>query len=160
MPWQLVGLVVLGPASDEVVVGRVAADLIGDKLVLLVSTVSPADPRPLGFAVLSFVDDDSIRSLPAGRYYPQAEPSVEQLGPGLSPTVAGTIRIRPRSYNRRWLEAGYPAATWFVRVDAMAEVGATIPRFTPAGVVLGTDEYVPAGSSGDAGPSFAMIRRV
>jgi hypothetical protein len=57
------------------------------------------------------------------------------------------------------LEAGYPAAAWFVRVDAMAAVGATVPRFTPAGVVLGTDEFVPAGSSGDADFSFALIRR-
>ena len=159
MPWQLVGLVGLGPASDEVVAGRVAADLIGGNLVLLVSTVSPADPRPLGFAVVSFVDDDQIRSIPAGRYYPQAQPSVCQLGPGLSATVAGTVRVRPRSYNRRWLEAGYPAAAWFVRVDAMAAVGTTLPRFTPAGVVLGADEYVPVGSSGDVGSSFALIRR-
>jgi hypothetical protein len=159
MPWQLVGLVGLGPASDEVVVGRVAADLIGGNLPLLVSTVSPSDPRPLGFGVVSFLGDDGIRSLPSGRYYPQREPQLVPLGPGFAATVAGSIRIKPRSYNRRWLEAGYPAATWFVRVDVEAEVGATIPRFTPAGVVLGTDEFVPAGVDGDVGPSFALIRR-
>ena len=159
MPWQLVGLVGLVAASDEVVVGRVAADLIGGNLPLLVTTVSPSDPRPLGFGVVGFVGDDGIRSLPAGRYYPQREPQLVPLGPGFDATVAGSIRIKPRSYNRRWLEAGYPAATWFIRVDAMAEVGATIPRFTPAGVVLGTDEYVPAGGSGDVGSSFALIRR-
>jgi len=159
MPWQLVGLVGLVAASDEVVVGRVAADLIGGSLPLLVSTLFPSDPRPLGFGVVAFVGDDGVRSLPAGRYYPQREPQLVPLGPGYEATVAGAIRIRPRSYNRRWLEAGYPAAAWFVRVDAMAAVGATVPRFTPAGVVLGTDEFVPAGSSGDADFSFALIRR-
>jgi hypothetical protein len=160
MAWQLVGVVGLGPASDEVVVGRVAADLIGGNLPLLVSTVSPSDPRPLGFGVVSFLGDDGIRSLPSGRYYPQREPQFVPLGPGLENTVAGSIRIRPRSYNRRWLEAGYPAAAWFIRVDVEAESGATVPRFTPAGVVLGTDEYVPTGGAGDAGSSFALIRRV
>ena len=160
MSWQLVGVVGLGPASDEVVVGRVAADLIGGNLPLLVSTLFPSDPRPLGFGVVGFVDDSGIRSLPAGRYYPQREPQLVALGPGFDATVAGSIRVKPRSYNRRWLEAGYPAAAWFVRVDAMAEVGATVPRFTPPGVVLGTDEYVPAGDSGDADFSFALIRRV
>jgi hypothetical protein len=159
MAWQLVGLVGLGPTSGEVVVGRVAADLINDALILLVSTLSPADPRPLGFAVLSFVDDDKIRSLPAGRYYPQAEPSVERLGPGLTATVAGTIRIRPRSYNRRWLAAGYPAAAWFIRISVDAAVGSTIPRFVPAGIVFGADEFIPAGGAGDDDPSFALIRR-
>ena len=159
MPWQLVGVVGLGPASDEVVVGRVAADLINNRLVLLVSTILPTDPRPLGFAVLSFVDDDKIRSLPAGRYYPQREAQFVALGPGLTATVAGTIRIRPRSYNRRWLEAGYPAATWFVRVDVDAAVGPTLPRFVPTGIVFGADEYVPTGSSGDVDLSFALIRR-
>jgi hypothetical protein len=160
MAWQLVGVVGLGPASDEVVVGRVAADLIGGNLPLLVETLFPSDPRPLGFGVVSFLGDDGIRSLPAGRYYPQREPQLVPLGPGLETTVAGSVRIRPRSYNRRWLEAGYPAAAWFVRVDAMAEVGTTVPRFTPAGVVLGTDEYVPAGGAGDVGLSFALTRRV
>jgi hypothetical protein len=160
MPWQLVGLVGLGPASDEVVVGRVAADLIDGNLPLLVETVSPSDPRPLGFGVVGFVDDSGIRSLPAGRYYPQREPQLLPIGPGYDATVAGSIRIRPRSYNRRWLEAGYPAAAWFIRVDAMAEAGATFPRFTPAGIVLGADEYVPAGSDGDPDSSFALIRRV
>ena len=159
MAWQLVGLVGLGPASDEVIVGRVAADLIGGTLPLLVSTLSPSDPRPLGFGVVAFVGDDGIRSLPAGRYYPQREPQLVPLGPGFNATVAGSIRIKPRSYNRRWLEAGYPAAAWFIRVDVQAEIGTTIPRFTPAGVVLGTDEYVPAGGAGDAGLSFALIRR-
>jgi hypothetical protein len=159
MAWQLVGLVGLGPASEEVVVGRVAADLIGNNLVLLVSTVAPADPRPLGFAVLSFVNDDSIRSLPATRYYPQREPTIQYLGPGLTTTVEGSIRIRPRSYNRRWLEAGYPAATWFVRVDLNTPNGTTQPRFTPAGIILDSDEYVPTGGAGDAGSSFALIRR-
>jgi hypothetical protein len=160
MPWQLVGVVGLGPASDEVVVGRVAADLIGGTLPLLVSTLFPSDARPLGFGVVAFLGDDGIRSLPSGRYYPQREPQLVALGPGFEGSIAGSVRIRPRSYNRRWLEAGYPAATWFVRVDAMAEIGATIPRFTPAGVVLDTDEYVPAGSSVDADFSFALIRRV
>jgi hypothetical protein len=160
MAWQLVGVVGLGPASDEVVVGRVAADLIGGSLPLLVSTLYPSDPRPLGFGVVAFVGDDGIRSLPAGRYYPQREPQLVPLGPGFDATVAGSIRVKPRSYNRRWLEAGYPAAAWFVRVDVEAEAGAAIPRFTPAGVVLGADEYVPTGSSGDADFSFALIRRV
>jgi hypothetical protein len=159
MPWQLVGLVGLGPASDEVVVGRVAADLIGGSLPLLVSTLFPSDPRPLGFGVVSFLGDDGIRSLPSGRYYPQREPQLVPLGPGFDATVAGSIRIKPRSYNRRWLESGYPAATWLVRVDVEAEVGTTIPRFTPAGVVLGDDEFVPVGGAGDAGLSFALIRR-
>jgi hypothetical protein len=159
MPWQLVGLVGLGSASDEVVVGRVAADLIDGNLPLLVETVLPSDPRPLGFGVVGFVDDSGIRSLPAGRYYPQREPQLLPLGPGYNATVAGSIRIRPRSYNRRWLEAGYPAAAWFIRVDAMAEVGATMPRFTPAGIALDDDEFVPAGVAGDAGSSFALIRR-
>jgi hypothetical protein len=158
MPWQMVGLVGLGPASDEVMVGRVAADLIGGQLPLLVSTLFPFDPRPLGFGVVSFLGDDGIRSLPAGRYYPQREPQLVALGPGFEATVAGAIRIRPRSYNRRWLEAGHPAATWFVRVDAMAQVGATLPRFTPTGVVFGADEFVVSGNDGDAGSSFALIR--
>lgn len=159
MAWSLVGLVALGASSDEVVVGRCAADLIGGLLPLLVTTVSPADPRPLGFAVVSFVDDDSIRSLPSARYYPQPEPSVCQLGPGLDPTVAGTIRVKPRSYNRRWLEAGFPARTWFVRIDAMATAGTPLPRFTPRGIVLGSDELVPAGGAGDSGNAFPLIRR-
>jgi hypothetical protein len=160
MAWQLVGIVGLGPASDEVIVGRIAADLIGGSLPLLVSTLFPSDPRPLGFGVVSFLGDDGIRSLPSGRYYPQREPQLVPLGPGFDATIAGSLRIKPRSYNRRWLEAGYPAAAWFVRVDAMAEIGSTVPRFTPAGLVLGADEFVPAGGAGDADLSFALIRRV
>jgi hypothetical protein len=159
MPWQVVGVVGLGPESDEVTVGRVAADLIGGALPVLVTTVSPADPRPLGFGVVSFVGDDGIRSLPSARYYPQREPQALQLGPGYEATVAGSIRIKPRSYNRRWLEQGFPARSWLVRVDAMAAAGSTVPRFVPRGFVLGASELVSApGPGGSTAPS-PLIRR-
>jgi hypothetical protein len=113
----------------------------------------------LGFGVVSFVGDDGIRSLPAARYYPQREPQALQLGPGLDATVAGSIRIRPRSYNRRWLESGYPARAWFVRVDAMAAVGSTVPRFVPRSFSLGGVELVSTGSGDDPSNPFPLIRR-
>ena len=159
MPWSLVGVVALGASSGEVVVGRCAADLIDGHLPLLVSTVSPADPGPLGFGVVAFVGDDGIRSLPSARYYPHPQPSVCLLGPGLDATVAGSVRFKPRSYNRKWLEAGFPARSWFVRVSAMAAAGSTAPRFTPRGIVLGSDELVPVGGAGSAGVAFPLIRR-
>jgi len=159
MPWQLVGVVGLGPASDEVPVGRVAADLIGGNLPLLVSTVFPSDPRPLGFGVVSFVGDDGIRSLPSGRYYPQREPQLLQLGPGYAATVAGSIRVKPRSYNRRWLEQGFPARSWFVRVDVLAETAQAPAQFVPRGLVLGGVEFVPTGGVGDSASAFALTRR-
>lgn len=159
MSWSLVGVAALGASSGEVVVGRCVADLVGGQLPLLVSTVSPADPGPLGFAVVSFVSDASVRSLPSARYYPQREPSICYLGPGLDATVAGSIRVKPRSYNARWLAAGFPASAWFVRVDAMAPTGSLLPRFTPRAIVLDGDEFVPAGGAADPAPAFPLIRR-
>jgi hypothetical protein len=140
-------------------VGRCAADLIGGQLPLLVATLSPADPGPLGFAVVSFVSDASIRSLPSARYYPQREPSVCYLGPGLDATVAGSVRVKPRSYNVRWLAAGFPASAWFIRVDAMAPAGSIQPRFTPRSLVLDGVEFGPAGGTGDPALAFPLMPR-
>ena len=148
MAWTLIGVVGLDATAGEVAVGRVVADLVGGYLPLLITTITPADPNPLGFALCSLIDDAFIRPFPSQKYYPQSQPQIIQLGPGIESTVAGTIYMQPRRYNRQWLTGGIPGKSWFIRVDAYSAAESPLPRFIPAGLRFGAADLVPIAGTG------------
>lgn len=147
LQWQPVGIAVLSATSAEVVLGTFSATLTDGYLPVLVGTMFPEDPTPLGFGVVGVIDNTGIRSVPSGRYYPNRQPEVLALGPATLASVTGEITFKPRSYNRRWLEHGIPAPTWAVRAMVASAEPQPTPRFTPGGFLLNDQPAAPMGSN-------------
>jgi len=123
----------------EATLGFVDAPLVDRGLALRFRTTAPGDAIPLSFAIVRPISSSDAGGLPDGRYYPHPQPSIVHLGPGVGEEFTGQIRVRPRSYNTRWLETGYPASSWSLEADAWIEDGEVQPWFNPAGFAeLGT----------------------
>lgn len=137
MSWRPLGVVTMGPLTDRVSFGKVGANLLDRSLFLRFRTTIPTSPTPLAFAVVQPVATDETSGLAEARYYPSTDPTVVRLGPGVSDTFEGVIRLRPRRYNNRWLETGYPSRSWRVEAEAWIPVGTVLPWFNPEGFTDG-----------------------
>lgn len=154
--WFPIGYAVMGPSSREVRAGRFAGTLPGGVLYLMAEYLGQGSPDPLSFLLFDFLDDDGIRPLQAGKWWPKEQPSVVQLGPGIASEVAGTILIRPRSYNLRWLEAGLPEPLLPVAVSAWLETGTASPFAVPRGFDAGNGVVDVIGEPVGPGAAYAV----
>jgi hypothetical protein len=102
------------------------------------------------------VDDDGARSLGSDRWWPKLQPSAVRLGPGVVSEVAGTVLLRPRTYNLQWLKAGLPAPTMPVAVSAWLPNGLVFPRFVPRGFSVGAGFFDVAGEPVGPGGAYAV----
>lgn len=128
--WRPIGSAVMGAATQTVTLGRVGAELTNGFLPMRITSQAGASLVPLSFGI---VIPDTLAGnggMPTGRYYPQAFPSIVQLGPGVLSSFDGVIRFRPRHYNLKWLEIGYPAFYWRIEAEVWAPVGLVTPEFS------------------------------
>jgi hypothetical protein len=152
--WRTVGACSINARTLSVGLGFLDVPLTDGFLHMRFSTTAPADPTPLSFAIVRPIAAGGSGGLPDGRYYPNRDPSVVALGPGVGASFVGRILLRPRSYNARWLMAGYPARTWSVVAEVWAAMAEVAPWFNPAGFVSGdrnlraaADRIGPAGAA-------------
>lgn len=129
--WKLVGIATVTGTTTEVVVGSCSGTAPNKIVPLLLTTLQPANVHPLGFAVVGLVNNANLREFGSEKYYPQKEGSLLNLGPGVSQQFSGRVVFRPRRYNRRWLDAGYPAPVWVIRADVYEGDATTQPSYTP-----------------------------
>lgn len=135
--WRPLGSCTVNATTLAAGLGFLDCPLSDGFLWLRFTTTAPADPVPLGFAVVRPISSSSSGGLPDGRYYPNREPSTVALGPGVGSSFTGPIRLRPRSYNARWLMAGYPARSWSISCEAWTPTSVPVPWFNPSGFLDG-----------------------
>jgi len=151
--WQTVGVVTVTAESETVTVGQLTTDTDQGRVWLEVASLNGRDMRPLGFAVLSFVSSSGVHEVGYSKYFPDTAPAVVTLGPGPVSSVSGTVELRPRSYNTRWLSVGLPTRVWCVKVSALVLNGQTDPSFGPRGFRNSVRKFFP--SRGPVGPRGA-----
>lgn len=145
--WKLAGIATVTARSTEVGLGTCSGTTIDGRVPLLITTLQPANVWPLGFGLVGLVEAGNVRSFGTEKYYPQREPSLVNLGPGVSGTFSGRIVFRPRGYNRRWLDSGYPAPVWVIRAAVFDDGATTTPTYSPNSFTL---DGVEAVRDGDA----------
>jgi hypothetical protein len=156
MTWHPIGLTTVGANDREVSLGRFAGVLPGGVLHLQLRYAGEGSPDLLSFCIVDFLDDDGARSLGSDRWWPKAQPSAVRLGPGVVSEVAGTVLLRPRTYNLQWLKAGLPAPTLPVSVSAWLPDGLSFPYFVPRGFAVGAGFFDVAGDPVGPGGAHAV----
>lgn len=146
MSWTVIGSASFSPSTKKATVGSVTVPEGGGlavKLRLLTSA-----PFQFGYCLLSY-ESAFGRELGTIRVWPRAETTAYVLGAGLVPMDrSGVIVVEPRSWNLRWVEAGFPLS---VQVLADVEAGLPVDRFRPDGFAApdGADlSLTPSGSGG------------
>jgi hypothetical protein len=121
MAWTKIGSVTVAPESDEVVVGPIDVPPQGG-IELMVRQTSPEVGFRFAYGLVSF---RSVlgRELGTVKVWARHEWSAFMLGEGLSSLYrSGALLFEPRSYNLKWIKAGYP---W--SLEFMADIGTKLP---------------------------------
>lgn len=146
MSWAVIGGASFSPGTTEVSVGSVTVPAFGG-LAVKVRLTTPA-PFQFGYCLLSYRSAFG-RELGTIRVWPKAETTAYRLGEGLTVMdTNGELILEPRSWNLRWVEAGFPLS---VQVLADVEAGLPVDRFRPDGFAApdGTSlNLTPSGSGG------------
>jgi hypothetical protein len=121
MAWTRIGAITVYPESDEVVVGAIEVPPQGG-IELMVRQTSPDAGFKFAYGLVSF---RSVlgRELGTVKVWAGKDWSAFKLGDGLSSLYrSGALLFEPRSYNLRWIRAGFP---W--SLEFMADVGTKLP---------------------------------
>lgn len=128
MPWRLVGEASFDPSTEAVTVGPVRVPRSGG-LEVRVSGGQDA-PFQFGYCVLGF-ESTYGHELGTVRVWPRPTVSGYVLGAGITVTdTVGHLFIRPRSWNLRWVQAGFPLS---IRVMANEPSVWDFDNYTPNG---------------------------
>lgn len=128
MSWAVIGGASFSPTTQEATVGSVTVPDSGG-LAVKVRLTTPA-PFQFGYCLLSYRSAFG-RELGTIRVWPRAETTAYLLGEGLTVLDnSGVLVIEPRSWNLRWVAAGFPLS---VQVLADVEAGLPVDRFRPDG---------------------------
>ena len=139
MAWTRVGSVTVGPVSQEITVGQIEVPPQGG-IELMVRETSPGQPFKFAYGLVSFRSTRG-KELGTVKCWPERDWSAFVLGTGLSALDrAGELLFEPRSYNLRWVKAGFP---W--SLEFMADVGFDLPadRVQAPGFVTDLDRLLP-----------------
>jgi hypothetical protein len=131
MAWTRIGSVTVGPDTVEATVGTIQVPAVGGVAVMLRQT-SPLQPVRFAYGLLSF-ESGNGRELGTIKVWATGDWTSYRLGDGLaSQSTSGRLVFEPRSYNLRWVKAGWP---W--SLEFMADVGAALPpdRYRTPGLV-------------------------
>ncbi len=131
MAWSLIGSVTVGPDTNRATVGPITVPVAGGVAVKLRQT-SPTNPFRFAYGLLSF-ESANGRELGTLKVWADQVFTAYRLGEGLTAlSQSGSLVFEPRSYNLRWVKAGWP---W--TLEFMADVGSQLPddRFTAPGLV-------------------------
>lgn len=147
MAWSRVGSVTVGPDDAAVTVGPLEVPAVGGVEVMLRQT-GPLYPFRFAYGLLSF-ESPNGRDLGTLKVWATSEFTGYRLGAGLSSqSTSGVLVFEPRSYNLRWIQAGWP---W--SLEFLADVGPALPadRFRAPGLVDGLNRLLGLRSSGSLG---------
>lgn len=146
MPWRLVGEASFGPGSDTVIVGPVRVPRSGGLEVRV--TGGQDAPFQFGYCVLGF-ESTYGHELGTVRVWPRPTVSGYLLGAGITVSdTVGHLFIRPRTWNLRWVEAGFPLS---VRVLANEPSVWSFDIHTPNGYSNETGQELTVTPVGDLG---------
>jgi hypothetical protein len=146
MSWSVVGSASFSPTTEEATVGPVTVPESGG-LAVKVRLLTPA-PFQFGYCLLSYRSAFG-RELGTIRVWPRSESTVYKLGEGLSVMdTSGALVIEPRTWNLRWVEAGFPLS---VQVLADVEAGLPADRFAPDGFASPTGSHLDLVTFGSGG---------
>lgn len=146
MAWQLIGQVTVTPTTDEAVVGPIQVPTFGGVELKLRQTA----PTPFrwGYGLLSYRTGNGLE-LGTIKVWPRQEFSNYLLGAGLSVADnTGVLVFEPRSYNLRWVLAGFP-----LTVQVLADLASDLPadRYRADGFAVGSGESLPLSPFGNLG---------
>jgi hypothetical protein len=146
MAWQLIGSITVTPTSSEVVVGPIEVPTYGGVEVKLRQTY----PTPFrwGYGLLSYRSQNGLE-LGTIKVYPRLEFSNYLLGAGLRvDDNIGELIFEPRSYNLRWVLAGFPLS-----IEVLADLATDLPsdRYQADGFAVAGGTSLTLTQSGDLG---------
>jgi hypothetical protein len=147
MAWQRVGSVSVGPVSKQVTVGSLSVPPQGG-VELMVRETSPEQPFEFAFGLVSFRSQFG-RELGTIKCWGNRDWTAYKLGAGLSAQArSGELIFEPRSYNLRWVQAGFP---W--SLEFMADLEGDLPadRYQSIAFVNAQDRTLPVVRVGTQG---------
>lgn len=138
MTWQFLGGGMLSRAVDRLTLGPVSAPLDRGVLLVKIGATQPGGIPPLSFGVVEPVGATEADGLTSGKHYPQPQPSLVALGPGIGSRFTGTLVYKLRAYNLRWLKytddrAWVSLVAWVWNPGAAGSVGNWLSRFVSGG---------------------------
>ena len=145
MAWQSIGSINVGPTTTEAVVGPIEVPTYGGVEIKLRQT--SFTPFRWGYGLLSYRSQNGLE-LGTIKVYPRMEFSNYLLGAGLRvDDNIGELIFEPRSYNLRWVLAGFSLS-----LEVLADLATDLPsdRYTADGFSNGTD-LIPLILSGSSG---------
>ena len=145
MAWQSVGSINVGPTTTEAEVGPIEVPTYGGVEVKLRQTTFT--PFRWGFGLLSFRSDQGLE-LGTIKVWPRETFSNYKLGTGLGVVSnSGVLVFEPRSYNLRWVLAGFSLS-----LQVLADIATDLPsdRVLSDGFSNGSD-LIPLILSGSTG---------
>jgi hypothetical protein len=145
MAWQSIGSINVGPTTTEAVVGPIEVPTYGGVEVKLRQT--SYTPFRWGFGLLSFRSDQGLE-LGTIKVWPRETFSNYKLGAGLGVVSNnGVLVFEPRSYNLRWVLAGFSLS-----LEVLADLATDLPsdRVLSDGFSNGA-ELIPLILSGSSG---------
>jgi hypothetical protein len=138
MAWTSVGSVTVGPTSGLVVVGPLEVPLQGG-VELCVRQTTPSPGFRFGYGIASFVNSEG-RPLGSTKFWASDVWESFRLGEGLSTSTGiGSLVIEPRSWNLRWVKAGWP---WGLEFKADSPTALPNDRYQAPGLVTATDRLL------------------
>lgn len=146
MAWQLIGSVTVTPSTTEAVVGPIEVPTFGGVEVKLRQTAP--SPFRWGYGLLSYRTANGLE-LGTIKVWPRVEFSNYLLGGGLSVADnTGVLVFEPRSFNLRWVRAGFP-----LTVEVLADLATDLPadRYRADGFAVSTGAALPMTQSGSLG---------
>lgn len=146
MAWQFVGGATFGPNTSEVVAGSITVPRTGGVQIKVVS--DSGQNFQFGFCLLGFRSSFGFE-LGMIRVWPRGDFTSYWLGEGMRVVdTVGEIVLFPRTWNLRWIEAGFPLS---VGVLADLPDPVYVDTFTPNGYgsTVGADlSLAPVGGLG------------
>ena len=147
MAWTQVGSVTVGPTSQEIRFGQIEVPPQGG-IEMMCRSTSADKGFKFAYGLLSF-ESALGRELGTVKVWPAREWTAFKLGEGLSSlSRAGSLVFEPRSYNLRWIKAGF---SWSIAF--MADIGFDLPadRNRAPGFVNTVDVFLPLVKVGTQG---------
>lgn len=138
MAWTSVGAVTVGPTSSRVVVGPIEVPPQGG-VELMVRQTTPSPGFRFAYGIATFESREG-RPLGSCKFWASGTWEAFKLGAGMSSQERiGSLVIEPRSYNLRWVKAGWPWGLEF-KVDAFTDL--PLDRYPTPGLLDPVDRLL------------------
>lgn len=129
MAWEEIGTVTVSPDDDEVVVGPIQVPTFNG-LPVRVQLLGGPYSFQFGYGLLSYSSSRG-KELGTVRVWPKTEAETYLLGQGLTVSDnTGVLKFRARTWNLRWVEAGFPL-TLRVWADLAGDLPPAVPYVSP-----------------------------